>query len=144
VWLIACTRAGMYTGWYCHSIALRPTQQSRMLERLSLCHSMCDRRDLNVSRRLRRMLKATALPRVGKAHWLRMRYVQLTHALLVLQGQCTRGRIVMAMRDLLEGWADTEEEHSDVGGYQYRLLNAIDDMQSQIERWAWADWLDNP
>jgi hypothetical protein len=50
----------------------------------------------------------------------------------------------MAMRDLLEGWADTEEEHSDVGGYQYRLLNAIDDMQSQIERWAWADWLDNP
>ena len=84
----------MYTGWHCHSIALRPTQQSRMLERLSLCHSMCDRRDLNVSRRLRRMLKATALPRVGKAHSLRMRYVQVAHALLVLQGHCTRGRIV--------------------------------------------------
>jgi hypothetical protein len=33
--------------------------------------------------------------------------------------------------------------HSDVGGYQHRLLNAIiviDDMQYKIERWAWADW----
>ena len=79
------------------------------------------------------------MPRTGGAHWLRMRYVQLTHALLILQGQCTRGRIVMAMRELLEGWADTEEEHSYVGGYQHRLLNAIDDLQFQIETWAWAD-----
>ena len=95
------------------------------------------RKDLNVSRRLRRMLNASGLPRVGKAHWLRMRYVQLMHALLILQGQCTRGRIVMAMRDLLEGWADTEEAHAYVGGYQHRLLNAIDDMQSQVEQWVW-------
>ena len=77
------------------------------------------RKDLNVSRRLRRMLKASGLPLAGKAHWLRMRYVQLTHVLLMLQGQCTRGRIVMAMRDLLEGWGDTEEENADVGGYQH-------------------------
>jgi hypothetical protein len=95
------------------------------------------RKDLNVSRRLRRMLKASGLPLAGKAHWLRMRYVQLTHVLLMLQGQCTRGRIVMAMRDLLEGWGDTEEENADVGGYQHRLLNAIDEMQSQIEQWVW-------
>jgi hypothetical protein len=40
----------------------------------------------------------------------------------------------MAMSDLLEGWADTEEEHSDVGGYQHRLLNAIEDMHFSIER----------
>ena len=106
----------MYTGWYCHRIALRPTQQSRMLERLSLCHSMCDRRDLNVSRRLRRMLKASALLRVGKAHVLRMRYVQLTRTLCILQCHCTRGRchctrgrIVSAMGEILEGWADTQE-----------------------------------
>jgi hypothetical protein len=95
------------------------------------------RKDLNVSRRLRRMLKASGLPLAGKAHWLRMRYVQLTHVLLMLQGQCTRGRIVMAMRDLLEGWGDTEEENADVGGYQHRLLNVIDEMQSQIEQWVW-------
>ena len=90
-----------------------------------------------MSRRLRRMLKASGLPLAGKAHWLRMRYVQLTHVLLMLQGQCTRGRIVMAMRDLLEGWGDTEEENTDVGGYQHRLLNVIDEMQSQIEQWVW-------
>jgi hypothetical protein len=100
---------------------------------------MVHRRDHNVTRRLTRMLKECGMPRTGGAHWLRMRYVQLTHALLILQGQCTRGRIVMAMRELLEGWADTEEEHSYVGGYQHRLLNAIDDLQFQIETWAWAD-----
>jgi hypothetical protein len=82
---------------------------------------MLHRRDHNVTRRLTRMLKASGMPHTGGAHWLRMRYVQLTHALLILQGQCTRGRIVMAMRELLEGWADTEEEH-----YQHRLLNAVD------------------
>ena len=79
--------------------------------------TMSDRRDLNVSRRLRRMLKASALPRVGKAHVLRMRYVQLTHTLCILQCHCTRGRIVSAMSEILEGWAYTEEGHSDVGGY---------------------------
>ncbi len=46
----------------------------------------------------------------------------------------------MAMRDLLEGWADTEEEHSDPGGYQHRLLNAIEDMHVEIERVVWANW----
>ena len=56
-----------------------------------------------------------------------------------LQRSCTRGRIVMAMRDLLEGWADTEELHSYPGGYQHRLLNAVDDLHAQIEQWAWAD-----
>jgi hypothetical protein len=43
------------------------------------------------------------------------------------------------MRELLEGWDDTEEEHSRVGGYQHRLLNAVDELHSEIERWAWAD-----
>ena len=43
------------------------------------------------------------------------------------------------MRELLEGWADTEEEHSYPGGYQHRLLNAVDDLHAQIEQWAWAD-----
>lgn len=105
---------------------------------------MCDRRDLNVSRRLRRMLKATALPRVGKAHSLRMRYVQVTHALLVLQGHCTRGRIVLAFRDLMEGWSDTEEDNDAVGAWQHRILNAIDNMHSQVERLVWANWPDYP
>jgi len=92
------------------------------------------RNDLNVSRRLRRMLKASGLPRIGYAHWLRMRYVELTHVLLILQRQCTRGRIVMAMRDLLEGWADTEEVQPD---YHRRLLNLIRGVESQIELWVY-------
>jgi hypothetical protein len=92
------------------------------------------RNDLNVSRRLRRMLKASGLPRIGYAHWLRMRYVESTHVLLILQHQCTRGRIVMAMRDLLEGWADTEEEQPD---YHRRLLNLIRGVESQIELWVY-------
>ena len=95
---------------------------------------MVHRRDLNVTRRLTRMLKASGLPRIGRAHWLRMRYVDLTHVLLILQRQCTRGRIVMAMRDLLEGWADTEEEHPD---YHRRLLNLIRDVEGQIEHWVY-------
>ena len=95
---------------------------------------MVHRRDLNVTRRLTRMLKVSGLPRIGRAHWLRMCYVQLTHVLLIMQGQCTRGRIVMAMRDLLEGWADTEEEQPD---YHRRLLNLIRGVESQIELWVY-------
>ena len=103
-----------------------------------------DRTDLNVSRRLRRMLKASGLPQTGPAHHLRMRFVQLTHALLILQRQCTHGRIVIAMRELLEGWAHTEEEVSYPGGYQHRLLNAVDDVCADIERFAWGEWPENP
>ena len=105
---------------------------------------MSERTDLNMTRRLRRMLEASALPRVGKAHSLRMRYIHVTHALCTLQRHCTRGRIVKAMQVLLDGWTDTEEGHSDVGGYQHRLLNAIDDMHSEVERWAWGDWPREP
>ncbi len=47
------------------------------------------------------------------------------------------------MFELLEGWADTEEGHSDVGGYQHRLLNVVVDMSSEIERWNQADWPKN-
>jgi hypothetical protein len=92
------------------------------------------RTDLNVSRRLTRMIKAAGLPRIGRAHWLRMRYVHLTHVLLILQGCCTRGRIIIAMRDLLEGWAETEEEQP---VYHRRLLNLIRDVESQIELWVY-------
>ena len=94
--------------------------------------SMSDRNDLNVSRRLRRMLKASGLPSVGAAHELRMRFVDMTHAMLVLQGRCTHHAIVWAMRQLLEGWAATEEEHAQPGGYQHRLVAAIDDIRRQI------------
>ena len=40
----------------------------------------------------------------------------------------------MAMRDLLEGWADTEEEQPD---YHRRLLNFIRGVESQIELWVY-------
>ena len=75
-----------------------------------------------------------------------MRFVTLTHALLILQRQCTHGRIVIAMRELLEGWAHTEEEvgASYPGGYQHRLLNAVDDVCADIERFAWGEWPENP
>jgi hypothetical protein len=106
-------------------------------------HTGMERTNLNMTRRLRRMIKASGLPLVGKAHSLRMRYVQLTHILCIQKCHCTRGRIVSAMFKLLEGWSDTEEEHSDVGGYQHRLLNAVDDMSSEIERWNQADWPKN-
>ena len=102
------------------------------------------RNDLNVSRRLRRMLKASGLPRVGKAYHLRMRYVQLTHVLCILQRRCNCGSIISAMSYLLEGWDATEEQHSNVGGYQHRMLNAIDDMGEEIERLAWGEWPLNP
>ena len=84
------------------------------------------------------MLKDSGLPRIGRAHSLRMRYVQQTHALLILQKACTRGRIVMAIRNLLEGWADTEEEHPD---YHRRLLNLIRDVEGQIEHFHSSFWL---
>jgi hypothetical protein len=100
------------------------------------------RNDLNVSRRLRRMLRASGLPRVGKAHVLRMRYVQVTHALLILQLACTHHNIVKAMRELLEGWSPSEEHHSQVGGYQHRLLNVIDDIHTRIEDMSSGEWND--
>ena len=130
--------------------ATNATSTAVETERIAIMHvgmpnmPSASRNDLNVSRRLRRMLRASGLPRVGKAYHLRMRYVQLTHVLCILQRSCTHGRIVMAMRELLEGWADTEEEHSDVGGYQHRMLNAIDDMGEEIERLAWGEWPLNP
>ncbi len=74
-----------------------------------------ERTDLNVSRRLRRMLRASGLPRVGRAHNLRMRFVQATHVLLILRHQCTHAQIVLAMQELLQGWAETEEEDCGVG-----------------------------
>ena len=104
------------------------------------CHlSMSERTDLNMTRRLRRLIRLSGLPLAGPAHQLRMDYVRATHALCILQRQCTFGRIVIAMRELLEGWDATEEEHSRLGGYQHRLLNAVDEQHSEIERWAWAD-----
>jgi len=99
------------------------------------------RTDLNVSRRLRRMLKASGLPRIGKAHSLRMRFVQVTHALLILQGDCTYHKIIRAMRELLDGWMPTEEHHSEVGGYQHRLLNVVDDIHTEIEQMAGSEWV---
>jgi hypothetical protein len=98
-----------------------------------------ERTDLNMTRRLTRFIRLSGLPLTGPAHQLRMSFVRATHALCILQRSCTRGRIVMAMRELLEGWADTEEEHSRVGGYQHRLLNAVDELHSEIETWACAD-----
>jgi hypothetical protein len=100
------------------------------------------RKDLNVSRRLKRMLKASGLPRVGQAHVLRMRYVQVIHVLLILQLDCTLHNIVNAMRELLEGWSATEEKHSRVGGYQHRLLNVVDDIHTKIEQRSWGEWND--
>ena len=76
---------------------------SPLQEGLSGYDSMSERTDLNMTRRLRRMLKASALPRVGKAHSLRMRYIYVIHALCTLQRHCTRGRIVKAMQVLLHG-----------------------------------------
>jgi hypothetical protein len=79
------------------------------------------------------MLKASALPQVGKAHVLRMRYVQVTHALLIF---------VKAMQELLEGWSPGEEHHSRVGGYQHRLLNVVDDIHTRIEEMCSGEWND--
>ena len=100
------------------------------------------RNDLNVSRRLRRMLRASGLPRVGKAHVLRMRYVQVTHVLLILQLACTQHNIVKAMHELLDGWSPAEENHSQVGGYQHRLLNVVDDIHTKIEEMSSGEWND--
>ena len=106
---------------------------------MSDCKS--DRTDLNVSRRLRRMLKASGLPRIGKAHLLRMRFVQVLHVLLLLQGDCTHHKIISAVRELLDGWVPSEEHHSNPGGYQHRLLNVVDDIQTEIEQLAGSDWV---
>ena len=46
---------------------------------------------------------------------MRMRYVQVKHALLILQGKCTRENIAKAKQELLEGWSSAEEQHSEVG-----------------------------
>ena len=100
------------------------------------------RNDLNVSRRLRRMLRASGLPRVGPAHVLRKRYVQVTHVLLILQLACTEHNIVKAMCELLEGWSPGEEHHSRVGGYQHRLLNVVDDIHTRIEEMSSGEWND--
>ena len=97
--------------------------------------------NLNVSRRLMRMLKVSGLPRVGGAHTLRMRYVQVKHALLILHGKCTRENIAMAKQELLEGWSSDEEQHSEVGGYQHRLLNVIDDIQTELAAMAMGEWV---
>ena len=101
---------------------------------------MSDRSNINVSRRLMRMLKVSGLPRVGGAHTLRLRYVQVKHALLILHGKCTRVNIAMAKQELLEGWSSDEEQHSVVGGYQHRLLNVIDGIQSEIAAMAMGEW----
>ena len=68
-------------------------------------HYMSERTDLNMTRRLTRMIRLSGLP-LGRAHQLRKRFVQATHALCVLQRSCTHGRIVMAMRDLLNAVDD--------------------------------------
>ena len=106
------------------------------------CVSMprASRNDLNVSRCLRRMLKASGLPQVGKAHVLRMRYVQVTHVLLILQLECTQHSIVKAMQELLIGWSPGEEHHSRVGGYQHRLLNVVDEIHTSIEEMSSGEW----
>jgi hypothetical protein len=100
-----------------------------------------DRTDLNVSRRLRRMLKAAGMPRKGKAHLLRMRFVQVMHVLLILQGDCTHLKIISAMRELLDGWVPSEEHHSAPGGYQHRLLNVVDDIHTEIEHMVGSEWV---
>jgi hypothetical protein len=44
----------------------------------------------------------------------------------------------------MEGWSDTEEDNDAVGAWQHRILNAIDNMHSQVERLVWANWPDYP
>jgi hypothetical protein len=70
-----------------------------------------------------------------------MRYVQVKHALLILQGKCTRKNIAMAKQELLEGWSSAEEQHSEVDGYQHRLLNVVDDMQTELAAMAVGEWV---
>ena len=104
-----------------HGTTKQASGQNVLSERIDLSMPRRERTDLNMTRRLTRMIRLSGMPLAGPAHQLRKRFVQATHALCVLQRSCTHGRIVMAMRDLLEGWADTEEEH-----YQHRLLNAAE------------------
>ncbi len=70
----------------------------------------------------------------------RLSYVQATHAMLILQGQCTCENVIRAMREVLEGWSLAEEGHSRPGGYQHRLLNVIDDIHGEIVRCAGGQW----
>ena len=128
--------------------ATNATSTAVETERIAIMHvgmpnmPSASRNDLNVSRRLRRMLRASGLPRVGSAHVLRMRHVQVTHVLLILQLACTPLNIVMAMHELLEGWSPAEEQHSRVGGYQHRLLNVVDDIHTRIEEMSSGEWND--
>ncbi len=108
---------------------------------------MSERTDLNMTRRLMRFIRLSGLPLTGPAHQLRMDFVRATHALCILQRSCTRGKILQACCELLEGWAEREEHHSREGGYQHRLLNAVDELHSRIETWVWQDlpaWPDLP
>ena len=109
-----------------------------MSQRTNLSMPPRERTDLNMTRRLTRFIRLSGLPLTGPAHQLRMDFVRATHALCILQRNCTRGRILQACCELLEGWAEREEhEHrSTQGSYQHRLLNAVDDLHSRIEEWA--------
>ena len=110
-----------------------------MFRRTNLSMPPRERTDLNMTRRLRRFIRVAGLPLTGPAHQLRMDFVRATHALCILQRSCTRDRVLQACCELLDGWAEREEHHSREGGYQHRLLNAVDELHSRIEQWAWAD-----
>ncbi len=138
--LQACSRSVAWRGAQRWSSAAKQSASRACIICLS-SHTMCDRRNLNVSRRLMYMLKVSGLPRVGGAHTLRKRYVQVKHALLILQGKCTRESITKAKQELLEGWSSDEEQHSEVGGYQHRLLNVIDDIQTELAAMAMGEWV---
>ena len=90
---------------------------------------MCDRRNLNVSRRLMYMLKVSGLPRVGGAHTLRMRYVQVKHALLILQGKCTRESIAKAKHEI----AKCGEARKRVGSLRVMYIGAGLKKQNQTK-----------
>ena len=107
-----------------------------MSQRTNLSMPPRERTDLNMTRRLTRFIRLSGLPLTGPAHQLRMDFVRATHALCILQRSCTRGKILQACCELLEGWAEREEYHSREGGYQHRLLNAVDNLHSRIEEWA--------
>jgi hypothetical protein len=108
-------------------------------QRTNLSMPPRERTDLNMTRRLTRFIRLSGLPLTGPAHQLRMDFVRATHALCILQRSCTRGKILKACCELLEGWAEREEHHSREGGYQHRLLNAVDDLHSQIETSVWQE-----
>ena len=80
-----------------------------MPQRTNLSMPPRERTDLNMTRRLTRFIRLSGLPLTGPAHQLRMDFVRATHALCILQRTCTRGRILQACCELLEGWAEREE-----------------------------------